>query len=412
MKFNRIYMLSILAFMLIIFAIEYNLPKKFVWTPSYAHYDHQPFGCAVFDDVLTASFPDGYSTTDQSFYQLADDSTSTVNILSISNQLQLGKADADALIQMAERGSRIVLAAAGFNPMLYDTLGFDNSYEYFNSRTFKKYASGASPRDTIHWLADSRYPATPFFVYPHLCQSTFSQYDSLNIALAVKEYMENDTTASSAPIAITQKRGKGEITLVSTPLLFTNYGVLDNKNATYLFRILNSLQGNSLVRTEAYIPSAGILAKDQTPLRYILSQQPLRWAIYGTMLVVLLCMVFTARRRQRVIPVIKEPENKTIEFITLIGTLYWQRKDHTDLLCKKYIYFAEQLRRTIQVDIEEDADDAKLAQKISDKTGIEKSRIHSLLQRIRPIVKGTQQVNEEEMQLSINEMNEIITHTR
>ena len=35
------------------FAIEYHLPKKFVWVPTFSHYDEQPFGCAVFDSLLT-----------------------------------------------------------------------------------------------------------------------------------------------------------------------------------------------------------------------------------------------------------------------------------------------------------------------------------------------------------------------
>lgn len=410
MKFNRTYIISILVLVIVLIVIEYHLPKKTVWVPSYAHYDHQPFGCAVFDDVLSASFPDTYSTTSQTFYQLAEDSTSIVNILSISDDLILGKADTDALIQMAERGSRIVLIASYFNSMLYDTLGFRSTISFFSVYEFKKYASSLlSTRDTVHWKADSLYPSAQYVFYPHLCQNGFSEYDSLNVALAIKEYTKKDT-ATSMPVAITQTRGKGEITLATTPLLFTNYGMLDNANAAYLFRILNRLQHNSLVRTEAYIPSAGRLPKDQTPLRYMLSQPPLRWAIYGTILVVLLCMVFTARRRQRVIPVVKKPENKTIEFISLIGTLYWQRKDHTDLLCKKYIYFAEQLRRNIQVNIEGDTDDVQLAQKIAHKTGIDKSRILSLLQRIRPIVKNGQKVTEGEMQKLIDEINEIVIH--
>lgn len=41
-----------------------------------------------------------------------------------------------------------------------------------------------------------------------------------------------------------------------------------------------------------------------------------------------------------------------MEFTELIGTLYFQKKDHADLVHKKYIYFAEELRREIQVDVE------------------------------------------------------------
>ena len=70
-------------------------------------------------------------------------------------------------------------------------------------------------------------------------------------------------------------------------------------------------------------------------------------------------MIFTARRKQRAIPVIREPENKSLEFAELIGTLYYQKKDHADLVRKKYLYFAEELRREMQVDVEEVAEDER-----------------------------------------------------
>ena len=79
--------------------------------------------------------------------------------------------------------------------------------------------------------------------------------------------------------------------------------MLDGDNAAYLFRLLSHLKGLPVVRTEAYGAGAQV---EVSPFRYFLSQRPLRWALYLTMLVLVLFMVFTARRRQRAIPVIRE----------------------------------------------------------------------------------------------------------
>ena len=138
---------------------------------------------------------------------------------------------------------------------------------------------------------------------------------------------------------------------------FTNYGVLDGKNAAYLFRILSQMGGFPIVRTEGYMKETAQV--QMSPFRYFLSQPPLRWALYLSMVSILLFMIFTARRKQRAIPVIREPENKSLEFAELIGTLYYQKKDHADLVRKKYLYFAEELRREIQVDVEEVAEDER-----------------------------------------------------
>lgn len=69
------------------------------------------------------------------------------------------------------------------------------------------------------------------------------------------------------------------------------------------------------------------------------------------MLGVVLFMIFTARRRQRVIPIVEKPKNRSLEFIQLIGTLYYQRHDHADLVRKKFRFFAEEVRRNAGIDI-------------------------------------------------------------
>lgn len=405
MKSNRVFILGIIAFLVILFIIEYNLPKKFVWVPTFSQKDHQPFGCAVFDDILTHSLP-GYTVTDLTFYQLSkEDSTQNKSYLVIAENLKLGQVDIDYMLSMAKRGNNFLLVASSFNEQLSDTLGFDCSYAYFNFNSLKKYATSQEKRDTIFWLKDPVYNEAEYYFYPQLCNMVFLRYDSLNVAMA-----EEKTTYYIEPraTAIKQTFGKGEIVLASTPLLFTNYGMLDGGNAAYLFRILSQLKGLPLVRTEAYMKTR--MEDQQSPLRYFLSQPPLRWGLYMTIIVILLFMFFTARRRQRPIPVVKEPENKSIEFTELIGTLYFQKKDHADLIRKKYIYFAETLRRTCQIDIEDESEDSELAGRIAGKTGLPEEEIGKLLKKIRFTTSGKAEVWEKDMKDIIDEINKIINH--
>ena len=82
---------------------------------------------------------------------------------------------------------------------------------------------------------------------------------------------------------------------------------------------MSQFRGLPIVRTEAYTPQAEI--NEETPLRFWLQNEPLRWAAYLTIAGLLLFCVFYARRRQRVIPVVEEPKNRSLEFVKLIGTL-------------------------------------------------------------------------------------------
>lgn len=293
---------------------------------------------------------------------------------------------------------------------------------YFRSVDLKKYAASLLKRDSIYWIGDPEvYSRQVFRFYPQFCKSYFRRYDSLPVRKLAEVNLASDmghaldeldsTTVSRnyhPLVAMVRPWGKGEIILVSTPLLFTNYGVLDEKNATYIFRILSQIGELPIVRTEGYMKETA--QTQRSPLRYFLSQRPLRWAIYLSMFAILLFMVFTARRRQRAIPVIQEPENKSLEFTKLIGTLYYQKNDHANLVHKKFTYFAEVLRREIQVDVEEVADDERSFHRIAQKTGMEVEEISRLIREIRPVIYGGRVLSGEEMKGFIDKMNEIINH--
>lgn len=394
------------------FVVEYNLPKSYVWNPTFKHFDKQPFGCAIFDDVLTASLPQGYSVSQSTFYQLALDSVAPQGILVVSQQLDFVQADITALLQLAQRGNSVLLVASTFNKQLCDTLGFKHSHSWFRPSDLKKYAASFTARDSILWVSNPTYSYATYPFYPHLCKVYFTKIDSLSVPLSTiridSMQMHNDSLPNCFPaVAFRRAVGQGEIILASTPLVFTNYGMLDGGNATYLFRILSQLKGLPIIRTEAYGIAPG---EQQSPFRYFLSQRALRWALYLAMSTMVLFLIFTARRKQRPIPVMAPPNNPTLEFTQLIGTLYYQKKNHTDLVCKKFTYFAETLRRTIQVDAEDDSNDGALCYKIAQKTGLDEQHIQQLFAALRPILRGEQNVREAEMKEYINRLNEIINH--
>ena len=421
MKASRWFIVFIVAFLLIMFAIEYNLPKKFVWTPTFSHYDEQPLGCALFDSLLSSSLPHGYSMSKETFYQMEEDTVDKMGILVIANSLSMVKADVNALLKMAERGNKIMLVSNNYPKLLEDTLGFYCTYSHFNAAAFRKYASSIFRKDSIYWVADSVYSRQLYRCYPQFCNSSFRRYDSKVIRkLAEKDMTDaiGDMLADSDSVkvysnyhpllAMARPWGEGEIILVSTPLLFTNYGVLDENNANYIFRLLSQMGELPIVRSEGYMKATAQV--QQSPLRYLLAHQPLRWALYLTMITILLFMIFTAKRRQRAIPVVREPANKSLEFTELIGTLYFQKKDHVDLVRKKFAYLAEELRREIQVDIEEVADDKRSFERIARKTGMDAGEIAEFIHEVRPVLYGGRVIDSEQMKVFIDKMNEIINH--
>ncbi|MCE9107560.1 DUF4350 domain-containing protein [Bacteroides pyogenes] len=480
MNGNRWFVGFVLVFIVLVFAFQYRLPKKFVWSPTFSRYDEQPFGCALFDSLLRKSLPRGYDVSRKTFPQLArEDSTQRRGVLLVANNLSFSDTDVKALLEMAERGDKIMLASTSFGRALEDTLRFACGYSRFIPAVLKKMAtSSAFAKDTVCWLGDPpRYSPQAYLFYPPFCQSFFLRYDSASVQepLAVKQEgkpvrggaydkhatgtsvaadsvtadsitAENvvadsmtadsitadkaaadrmtansaaatDTVARAAipekeevpmPVAFAQPWGKGEIILVSTPLVFTNYGVLDRENVNYIFRLLSQMGDVPVIRLESYLKETA--QEQQSPFRYFLSRQPLRWALYLTVAGIVLFMLFTARRRQRAIPVIEEPANRSLEFTQLIGTLYYQRKSHADLVQKKFVYFAEVLRREIQADVEDVAEDERTFGRIALKTGMDAAEIAAFIRELRPVIYGGRDITVEDMKKYIDKMNEIIEH--
>ena len=134
MRGSRWFIIGIVLFLLIMFVVEYHLPKKFVWNPTFGQHDHQPLGGAVFDDVLKSSLPDGYSLSRKTFYQFAADSSPRKSILVVTQHLDLVKADVSALLDLARRGNKILIDCYSCSPLRADTLVFKNSYAYCKPR--------------------------------------------------------------------------------------------------------------------------------------------------------------------------------------------------------------------------------------------------------------------------------------
>lgn len=399
MKGSHWFVIGMVLLLGVMFLVEYHLPKKFVWTPTFGHYDRQPFGCALFDEMVGNAWPGEYALTKETLYQLAtEDSTKKRAILMVAENLMLTEADTDALLGMAARGSKIMLVSYTFGGELSDTLRFKSTWGDFSLSALKAYATNRLKRDSLQWVGDPDvYASRSFQCYPQLCGSYLIERDSSATVLVQRD--------DSLAIAVSYRVGEGEVILVTTPLLFTNYGVVDGDNAAYILRLLSRMQGLPLLRTEGY----GVTAQgQQSPFRYFLSQPPLRWGLYLTMITLVLFMVFTARRRQRVIPVVRRPDNKAMEFTELIGTLYFEKKDHADLVRKKFTYFAEALRRNIQVNVEEDGDDVALCHKIARKTGMKEEDVTRLFRCLRPVIRGEAKLDEWQMREYIDQMNKLM----
>jgi len=335
---SRKFWLLVAALLVLMLALEYQMPRRFQWEPTFAHADRQPFGCYVFDSIFAQEMPHGYTVCRKSLSQLALQDTTPHSIIILLSGYQHEHVNRDTLLTLANRGYRILLTPTYIERDLFDTLRVTHSIQSTFSLT--NIHKVEAKFDTIYWMGDrGHYQPDAYRCYKQMIDYVYLHNDSVPSEVLAKIYnkettlkmlvMETGEQASakqdtlykrvSDEVAISFPIGRGEIILVGTPLLFTNYGVLNN--SVYVHRLMNRLKDLPVVRTEAYMPNYNAL--EESPFREFLKRPPLRWALYLVVLGVVLFMGFNARRRQRAIPVEQPPRNHQLDFIRHIGTLQY-----------------------------------------------------------------------------------------
>lgn len=449
--------------MLVLFVLfcllQVNLPKKFVWSPTFSHVDKQPFGCFVFDSVLTQSLPNGYHVTKKTFFQLDQEhAKEKISVLMVVDQQDLKQLDVKYLCNIARRGGKVmVVASSSFDDgRNADTVVVDELERTFKVKiedgmyfSLRGILAGLKAHDndmydTIYWNnRETMYAAQPYRMFYNMVGGTLfvdsvpkvkrlaytlstAGYDYRHDSLYVGDFTGFDTIVDEKerieridtfaikkiPVAVSVPYGKGEVIFVSSPLLFTNYGMLEGNTFVYIFRLMSYLADLPVYRTEAYVKTDAMLVAEQSPFREFIKRPPLRWALYLALLGVVLFMIFTARRRQRVIPIMSKPANRSLEFIQLIGTLYYQRKDHVDLVRKKFKLFAEELRKTAGVDISDVNTDDREYLLLAEKTGMNCDRLKKVIRQIRLVLHSEGNISVEEMRSLIDAMDTIVRHAK
>lgn len=459
MKSSRNFLFAMLVLFVLFCLLQVNLPKKFVWSPTFSHVDKQPFGCFVFDSVLTQSLPNGYHVTKKTFFQLDQEhAKEKISVLMVVDQQNLKQLDVKYLCNIARRGGKVmVVASSSFDDgRNADTVVVDELERTFKVRiedgmyfSLRGILAGLKAHDndmydTIYWNnRETMYAAQSYRMFYNMVGGTLFvdsvpkvkrlaytlstagydyKYDSLYVGdftrfdtiVDKKERIERiDTFAiKKVPAAVSVPYGKGEVIFVSSPLLFTNYGMLEGNTFVYIFRLMSYLADLPVYRTEAYVKTDAMLVAEQSPFREFIKRPPLRWALYLALLGVVLFMIFTARRRQRVIPIISKPANRSLEFIQLIGTLYYQRKNHVDLVRKKFKLFAEELRKTAGVDISDVNTDDREYLLLAEKTGMNSDRLKKVIRQIRLVLHSEGNISVEEMRSLIDAMDTIVRHAK
>lgn len=357
----------------LLIVLQWLSPKPINWNLSYIKKDKIPFGTSALYEALPTLFP-SQTITNASLpiYNILDQQgIHNHNYIIINNVFKPDTLDTRELLKFAAEGNTVFVAANYFDGKFADSLKLETD-NYFNLGTNFNKDSVAINKIT------NQYDTVKInFSNPSLKNSINYSY----IKGFDGTYLKSFDTLRSKVLGLTNakeinfisiKMGKGQIFINTNPEAFSNYHFVST-NMSYVFGTLSCMPNQSIIWDEYY--KAGN-DKTDSPLRVIFNNPLLRNAYYLLLLSLIVFIFFGIKRKQRIIPIIEPYRNTTLQFVDIVGTLYYQAGNHKNVADKKITYFLEFIRSTFQV--KTTIYDDLFIERISNLSGIEKQKVHDL----------------------------------
>lgn len=326
MKGYKLYMAIGCLFLIIYLVAQYNRPEAINWDRSLKQTDKIPYGTYVLYDQLNQIYPGAdISKTNKSATEVfADTATKAGNYLIIAKSVKLNKADFKALIKYIKAGNSVFIAALDWKGFVADTLKLDPDNEFNRNNP------------GLNFTNPGLHQADDYIFDNNISNDFFKKFDTLKAVILGKNEFGHATY-------LKYPYGTGNLYLFANPLTLTNYSILTTPGGTgYGATALSYLPKAKHVYWDQY--QNHDLVADDSQLRVLFAYPALQWAYYVALLSLLLFVIYEVKRRQRVIPVIEPLKNSTLEFVSVVGRVYYEQRNNATISFKKITYLSEHLR--------------------------------------------------------------------
>ena len=416
----RALLLGLVALFAAFVAVEYFRPQPTNWTPTFINRDKIPYGTYALYDQLPALFPGQPISTvrlpiaNQLLPGLGADVNPDTTISTTAPALRPGRAsylfindgffcsplDRDALLRYVARGSHVLITGENISRLLLDSLHLElRPVPELDSLLLLRRmrlaglpaGNGARARTTTLTLVNPPEGAVTSYSLPAAEVAYFFRATTGSRATVLAH------DARRRPVLVRVPVGRGEILLSATPAAFSNLRLLQPATAGFAFAALSWLPADQPVFWDEY-QKQGPLG-EQSLLRVLAAHEALRWSLWVGLAGMVLFVLFEARRRQRIIPIIRPLPNTTLLFTSTVASLYRQGSNHA-LIAEKKIGLFQDFLRTRYHEPGLDLTDEPTRERLAQKAGVPRLELDELVRRMNRTLTA-RQVSDEEL-LTLN----------
>lgn len=374
---------GLIGLVVLVIVMDATAEEPVDWTASYVHTDDRALATEVFYEGLKTVTKD-IEHFDKSPFEIFQDTLAKKGTYFFVNRyVSLTEEESEDLLDWVTSGNTVFIASEGIPKLLLDTLGLDVSFYVSNSEI--EYQPSFNLKDKPQKLSEFKTSRKAFeYLY-------FSEIDSASTKPIGVVKAKNDKTAKHTNY-IQINWGDGKFLLHLAPQVFTNYFMLDGKNADYTARTLGYINLDRPLFWDNYYKAGKETISN--PLYYLLSNPYLKSAYYLIILTSVLFVVFGGKRKQRPIPIIPPVQNRSYEFTQTIAGMYLDKKDHKAIAQKQITSFLEHIRSTYNLSTSEIS--TSFLKDLASKTNQDYEDLKALFQYIERI-NTTDVISEDEL---------------
>ena len=327
MRGLKIYWIITVVLLLIYIIAQLSRPKEIDWTETLSSKEKSPFGTYILKERLKDIFPGSSITSFRRpvYNVIAEDSVKNAAYIIVAPGLEFSKPDYEQLIKYVKKGNDVLIASEYFGELFTKNLKIKTRYVF-------KINGDSIP---VNFTSKHLNPAKQYTLKKGIGSMYFDSFDTAKTIVLGEN---SSHKANFIKVAL----GSGFMYLISNPRYFSNYSLLQPQGEEYAAKALSFIKSTrNILFDEYYTQGEG---GKETPMRVFLNNPALKWAYYLAVFSLLLFVIYEVKRRQRIIPVIEPLTNSTMEFVTVIGQLYYEKRNNADIAHKKILYLLTWLR--------------------------------------------------------------------
>ncbi|TWP23791.1 hypothetical protein ETU10_06040 [Apibacter muscae] len=360
--------------------LEYQKPKPVDWTETYSSKDKIPLGTYLLFQEFSKLFPQKIVTSiseTPSAYLFENEETYDSNSLYffLNKNSTISETDLEYLNDFVNVGGDVFIISNHLPEELEKQLNVETDIIYNSNRL----------KDRVKLRLVNPSFEKQEYTYNKVNPLTyFSKIDTTKSVILGELTQSGNRKANF----IKTKYGEGNFYIHLLPEAFTNYYLLNDDTYTYAIHSLNYIDKKNILWDEQ---NKSINSVQKGILMYIFSSPALTWAWRVLILGSIIYVLFLGKRLQRIIPIVNPLKNTTVEFTKTIGNIYFNQREHQDIINKKITYFLYFVKEKYFLNTA--FIDENFSEKLHTKSGVSKEitdKIVSLIQKNRDSKSSTE----------------------